>query len=152
MWETKDTNISIQTLSAGSSPTIPVTPGVIVTATSQAQQGLGYSGLTSTTANTIGTGPFTFTTNINANATAFITGDRIRVINTTSNWMEGTITSFTGTTLRTSTLGWVWGTNSTGASNQLEGKIAITYAWERVLSPNEIMQVFLAHKQRFLKP
>ena len=60
--------------------------------------------------------------------------------------------SFTGTTLRTSTLGWVWGTNSTGASNQLEGKIAITYAWERVLSPNEIMQVFLAHKQRFLKP
>lgn len=61
--------------------------------------------------------------------------------------------SFTGTSLRTSTLGWVWGSNSSSAStSQFEGKIGLTYAWERVLSPNEIIQVFLAHKQRFLKP
>jgi hypothetical protein len=60
--------------------------------------------------------------------------------------------SFTGTSLRTSTLGWVWGSNAIGAANQLEGSIAMTYAWERVLTPNEIMQVFLTHKQRFLKP
>jgi hypothetical protein len=60
--------------------------------------------------------------------------------------------SFTGTSLRTSGVGWVWGSNATAAANQLEGKIALTYAWERVLSPTEIMQIFLADKQRFLKP
>jgi hypothetical protein len=60
--------------------------------------------------------------------------------------------SFTGTNLRTSGIGWCWGSNAAGASNQFEGKIALTYAWERILSPTEISQVFLAHKQRFLKP
>jgi len=60
--------------------------------------------------------------------------------------------SFTGTSLRTSTLGWVWASNATSAATQLEGSIAMTYAWERVLTPTEIRQVFLAHKQRFLKP
>lgn len=60
--------------------------------------------------------------------------------------------SFTGTNLRTSGIGWCWGSNATGAGNQLEGKTALTYAWERILSPTEIVQVFLADKQRFLKP
>jgi hypothetical protein len=60
--------------------------------------------------------------------------------------------AFTGTSLRTSGIGWCWASNSTTTTSQLEGKIAITYAWERILSPTEIMQVFLAHKQRFLKP
>jgi hypothetical protein len=60
--------------------------------------------------------------------------------------------SFTGTSLRTSGIGWAWGANAAASTSQFEGKIAITYAWERILSPNEISQVFLAHKQRFLKP
>ena len=60
--------------------------------------------------------------------------------------------SFTGSNLRTSGIGWCWGSNSPNATSQFEGKVAITYAWERILSPTEIMQVFLAHKQRFLKP
>jgi len=60
--------------------------------------------------------------------------------------------TFTGTNLRTSSIGWCWGSNATGAANQLEGKIALTYAWERILTPTEITQVFLAHKERFLKP
>lgn len=60
--------------------------------------------------------------------------------------------SFTGTSLRTSSIGWCWGSNSANATSQFEGKVAITYAWERILSPTEITQVFLAHKQRFLKP
>jgi hypothetical protein len=60
--------------------------------------------------------------------------------------------SFTGTNLRTSGIGWCWASNAAGPTNQLEGKIALTYAWERILTPSEITQVFLAHKQRFLKP
>jgi hypothetical protein len=60
--------------------------------------------------------------------------------------------SFTGTSLRTSGIGWAWGANSANPGSQFDGRAAITYAWERILSPNEIMQVFLAHKQRFLKP
>jgi hypothetical protein len=60
--------------------------------------------------------------------------------------------SFTGTSLRTSGVGWAWGANAAGASNQFEGKAALTYVWERILSPNEITQVFLADKKRFLKP
>jgi hypothetical protein len=60
--------------------------------------------------------------------------------------------SFTGTNLRTSGIGWCWASNAPSAANQLEGKIALTYAWERILTPTEITQVFLAHKQRFLKP
>ena len=60
--------------------------------------------------------------------------------------------SFTGTNLRTSTIGWCWASNAAATTSQFEGKVAITYAWERILSPTEITQVFLAHKQRFLKP
>lgn len=60
--------------------------------------------------------------------------------------------SFTGSNLRTSGVGWCWASNSPNATSQFEGKVAITYAWERILSPTEITQVFLAHKQRFLKP
>ena len=33
MWQTENTSISIQTLPAGTTPTTPVTPGVILTAT-----------------------------------------------------------------------------------------------------------------------
>jgi hypothetical protein len=58
--------------------------------------------------------------------------------------------TFTGTNLRTSARGWCWGNLASGATNTLRGKMAISYAWERLLTPSEIMQVYLAHKQRFL--
>lgn len=60
--------------------------------------------------------------------------------------------AFTGTSLRTSTVGWCWASNSTIPTSQHEGKIALSYAWERVLTQGEITQIFLTHKQRFLKP
>jgi YVTN family beta-propeller protein len=63
--------------------------------------GLGYSGLTSSSTVTIGTGSKTFVTNLASTGTAFAVGDRVRVIYTTTptNYMEGLITSFTRTTL-----------------------------------------------------
>lgn len=63
--------------------------------------GLGYSGLTSTTSTTIGTGSFTFSTNLFATNTAFTVGTRIRISYTTTptNYMEGVITSFTSQSL-----------------------------------------------------
>ena len=57
--------------------------------------GQGY-GATSTTSNTIGTGSKTFT--IQANQ-AYQTDDRIRAAGAASNYMEGTVTSYSGTTL-----------------------------------------------------
>jgi hypothetical protein len=49
----------------------------------------------------IGTGSKTFTTNLSATATAFAVGQRVRVAYTgiTSNYMEGSITAFTTTSL-----------------------------------------------------
>ena len=63
--------------------------------------GLGYAGLTSTTSIAIGTGSKTFTTNLAVTATAFAVGQRVRVASSASpaNFMEGSITSFSSTTL-----------------------------------------------------
>jgi hypothetical protein len=63
--------------------------------------GLGYYGLTSTTSTTIGTGSLTFSTNLFATNSAFTVGNRVRIAYTTSptNYMEGTITSFTSQSL-----------------------------------------------------
>ena len=101
VWQADNTSVSIATFAAGSSPTIPVTPGVIVTAMQQTQIGIGYYGLTSSTSTTIGTGSLTFTTNLSATSTAFIVGSRVRLAYavTPSNFVEGVITSFSGTTL-----------------------------------------------------
>jgi len=61
--------------------------------------GAGYAGLTSTSSVAIGTGSKSFTTNLASTATAFAVGQRVRVINSATNWMEGNITAFSSTTL-----------------------------------------------------
>ena len=63
----------------------------------QGFQGIGYSGVTSTTSFAIGTGSKTFAV---ASTGAFVIGDRVRVVNTGSstNWMEGVITGLTANT------------------------------------------------------
>lgn len=57
--------------------------------------GSGYGG-TSTTSNTIGTGTKTFTTQ---SGLAYAVGSRVRAINAASDWLEGNVTSYAGTTL-----------------------------------------------------
>jgi hypothetical protein len=65
----------------------------------------GYGGLTSTTLTAISNYSvgftITFDTNISADQTLFTAGNRVRIISTanTSNYMEGTITSFVGASL-----------------------------------------------------
>jgi hypothetical protein len=57
--------------------------------------------LTSASAAVIGTGGKAFTTNLAATATAFVVGQRVRAANTAtpSNYMEGIVTSFSGTNI-----------------------------------------------------
>lgn len=101
-WNVNNISVSIKPVPAqASNPAIPLSPSAIVTVTSQAGQGIGYYGLTSTTSNSIGIGSKTFTTNIDSSAIAFTVGTRIRVADTAAptNYMEGIITSFSGTTL-----------------------------------------------------
>ena len=99
IWATTDTAVSIQSVPAGTSPVSPSIPGVIFTAVSAPQIGLGYAGVTSTTSMTIGTGSKTFTTNVSSTDTAFIVGNRVRLIYDATNYMEGTITAFSGTSM-----------------------------------------------------
>ena len=101
MWAVSDVDISIATLPAASSPTVPRTPGVIVTVTPITEVGIGYYNLTSVSSVAIATGSKTFTTNLSNISTAFTVGTRIRVayVTTPANYMEGVITSFSGTTL-----------------------------------------------------
>ena len=100
-WATTNTAVSIQTLPAQTTPDVPRSPGIILTVTSQAAQGIGYEGLVSGSAITLGTGSKTFTTNLNNSQTAFAVGTRVRVADSTNtaNYFEGPITSFSGTTM-----------------------------------------------------
>lgn len=100
-WATTDPTVYIHTYPAGTTPTTPVIPGVIVVVTSQPQIGIGYYNLTSTTSTLIGTGSKTFTVSTPSTSSAFTVGTRVRVAYTTtpSNWMEGVITAFSGTSL-----------------------------------------------------
>jgi len=100
-WAATSTDVSIQTYPAQTSPTRPLTPGVIVTTAQLTQIGIGYANLSSTTSNSIGTGLKTFTTNLDAMNTAFGIGTRTRVTYPvdTTKFMEGVITAFTGTSL-----------------------------------------------------
>ena len=100
-WSATSTDISIQTYPAQTSPTRPLTPGVIVTTTQLTQIGIGYYGLASTSSVAIGTGTKTFTTNLNSTNTAFTVGSRVRVAYPPdpTYFMEGNITAFSGTTL-----------------------------------------------------
>ena len=64
--------------------------------------GTGYNGLASATSLLLSTGAISFTTNISSSNSAFSVGQRIRLSYTTTPvtyWMEGVITSFTGTTM-----------------------------------------------------
>ena len=101
VWNATDTNLSIQTIAAGASPTRPQSPCVIVTATQLTQIGIGYGGLTSTSSVTIGTGSKTFTTNFPASNMAFAAGTRVRVVDqaNSANYVEGPISSYSGYTL-----------------------------------------------------
>lgn len=66
--------------------------------------GIGYNDLTSATSVSIGTGAKSFTTNLSSTATAFTVGSRVRVASSASpsNWMDGIITSFSGSSLNIS--------------------------------------------------
>jgi hypothetical protein len=101
VWNVDSTQVSLQTLPAGTSPTHPESPSVIVTATPVTEVGIGYYNLTSVSSVAIATGSKTFTTNLSNISTAFTVGTRIRVayVTTPANYMEGVITSFSGTTL-----------------------------------------------------
>ena len=57
--------------------------------------GAGYGG-SSTTSNTIATGSKTFTTQ---SGLAYVAGERVRVANSATTYVEGTVTSYTGTSL-----------------------------------------------------
>jgi hypothetical protein len=101
VWNVDSTQVSLQTLPAGTSPTHPESPSVIVTATPVTEVGIGYYNLTSVSSVAIATGSKTFTTNLSNISTAFTVGTRVRVayVTTPANFMEGVITSFSGTTL-----------------------------------------------------
>lgn len=101
MWRTSNTQVVIHTYPAGTSPVRPVVPGVIVPVNSQPQIGIGYYNLASTTSTTIGTGSKTFTVNTPSTSSAFTVGTRVRVASSAapSNWMEGIITAYSGTSL-----------------------------------------------------
>lgn len=101
VWATENTNISIQYEPAGTTPTTPAAPSVILTIVSNPQIGLGYADMTSATSTTIGTGSKTFTANTNALNTAFDIGTRVRLAYsvTPTNYMEGVITAFSGTSM-----------------------------------------------------
>ncbi len=61
----------------------------------QGPQGAGYTA-TSTTSVVIGTGSKTFTTQAGL---AYLANDRVRVANSATNYVEGVVTSYSGTTL-----------------------------------------------------
>jgi hypothetical protein len=95
-----DIEVSLQTLPTGTTPTVPQTPCIILTAFNISSQGLGYASLTSTTSNTLGLGSKTFTTNLSSTETAFNVGTRARVSGLiTTNYLEGVITAFSGNSL-----------------------------------------------------
>jgi len=76
--------------------TIQGTQGLQGTQGIQGTQGTGYSGVSSTTsARPASTGTITITTNRQG---SFVTGDRVRVTNSVSNYFEGTVTITSGTT------------------------------------------------------
>lgn len=60
-------------------------------------EGKGYFGLTSLSSITIGTGSKTFIVNQAQGTNAFAVGDQIRIKYNTSNYMDGIVTSYSGT-------------------------------------------------------
>lgn len=101
VFQSEDPTTFIESIAAGTTPPTPVSPGVIFTAIQISQVGIGYFGLSSNTSVTIAVTPISVTTNLTADQIAFAVGTRVRLANPTlpANFMEGVITSFTGTTL-----------------------------------------------------
>lgn len=99
MWQTEGVQAFIETIPAGTTPTTPVTPGVIVTVCNLPDAGIGYAGLTSTTSMAISTGSKSFTVSINSANSAFVVGNRVRLIYDATNYMEGTVTAYSGTSM-----------------------------------------------------
>ena len=99
LWTTDDVAVAITSLPAGTTPVSPTVPGVIFTAVAAAPVGLGYAGVVSVTSLTISTGSKVLTVNTNATDTAFIVGNRVRLVNSAVNYMDGVITAYSGTTL-----------------------------------------------------
>ena len=101
VWHSDVTNVQLITIPGTTGPVVPESPSLIVTIQALSQIGIGYYGQTSTTSTTIGTGSKTFTVTIPATTTAFTVGTRVRFAYTTtpSNFMEGVITAFAGTSM-----------------------------------------------------
>ena len=99
VWSTNDTSVAVASFPAGTTPVTPVVPSIIFTAVAAAPVGLGYGGVESFTSLTVGTGSKTFTVNTNATDTAFIVGNRVRLVNSSTNYMDGVITAYSGTSM-----------------------------------------------------
>jgi len=101
VWHSDKTGVQLITIPTTTGPVVPESPSLIVTIQALSQIGIGYYGQTSTTSTTIGTGSKTFTVSIPATTTAFTVGTRVRFAYTTtpSNFMEGVITAFAGTSM-----------------------------------------------------
>jgi len=99
IWSTNDTSLAVASFPAGTTPVSPVVPSIIFTAVAAAPVGLGYAGVESLTSLTVGTGSQTFTVNTNATDTAFIVGNRVRLVNSSVNYMDGVITAYSGTSM-----------------------------------------------------
>jgi hypothetical protein len=99
VWSTTDTSVAVASFPAGTTPVTPVVPSIIFTAVAAAPVGLGYAGVESLTSLAVGTGSKTFTVNTNATDTAFIVGNRVRLVNSSTNYMDGVITAYSGTSM-----------------------------------------------------
>ena len=99
VWSTNDTSLAVTSFPAGTTPVTPVVPSIIFTAVAAAPVGLGYAGVESLTSLTVGTGSQTVTVNTNATDTAFIVGNRVRLVNSSTNYMDGVITAYSGTSM-----------------------------------------------------
>ena len=99
VYAVSDVAVLVASLPAGTSPVSPRIPSIIFTAVAAAPVGLGYAGVESFTSLTVGTGSKTFTVNTSATDTAFIVGNRVRLVNSSTNYMDGVITAYSGTSM-----------------------------------------------------
>jgi hypothetical protein len=102
-------SVSATTLPAGSSATV-VNNGSTTNAQlvfgiptgntgAQGNQGAGYSGVTSTTSNTLAVGSKTWALTTTLGYHAYVVGQRVRVIYDTANYAEGSITAVSATSM-----------------------------------------------------
>lgn len=100
-WSSTSANVTLTYQGALTSPTRPASPSAIVNIFSLPQIGIGYSGLTSTTSQSLTVSSKTFTVNTPSTSSAFTVGTRARAAYTTTpaNYVEGVITAYSGTSL-----------------------------------------------------